>query len=133
MGTEDLIYAAGLFDGEGSVNLSRGKGRFRTVRISVASTCEELTGFMLRFGGRIYQVPHRDNRKPQTEWILVGRAAIEVLRKIRPYMRETRKIGRTDIAIHRILPLMQQRSEGVPLSDADAEKRFQAEIDMQTI
>jgi len=126
------IYAAGLFDGEGSVNLPSNGKRFRKIRVTVTNTCPELTSFLRNeFGGNVYVVKAREGRKAQTEWVMTGASAIEFLRKILPYMRETKKIARARIAVERIAPLIQKT--GVNLSADQAMARELAERDFDAV
>lgn len=119
MDENDLHYAAGLFDGEGSITLIGRTGKMKSLRVSVSSTCPDLLLFMQRvFGGKIYNLPVRvAHYRPQQEWILIGRKAVEFLVIVRPLLRETRKRARADAAIDLLEPLMP--STGINLSAND--------------
>ena len=89
-------YAAGLFDGEGSVLLSKGK-HFRHPRVSVTSTTIELLLFLKKYYGGCISVQKQYNNKNKPSWIwtLSRKNCINFLRKIFPYMKCLKKRGRT--------------------------------------
>lgn len=102
-----ISYAAGLFDGEGSVNLSSKGKDLKIIRTSVANTCKDLLDFLSdNFGGMVYTKAPRMGTRQQYEWVATGQAAISFLRTIRPHMKETNKIARADLAIRDLHPLM---------------------------
>lgn len=84
-----VIWAAGFFDGEGSVGLfrARGGGKVMTLRVRVGQkTRESLDRFVLLWGGNIW---HREANGHQTEfyvWTKQSRPAYEVLLEMEPYL-----------------------------------------------
>lgn len=84
-----VIWAAGFFDGEGSVGLFRARagGKVMTLRIRVGQkTRESLDRFVLLWGGNIW---HRKASATQTEfyeWYMSSRPAYEVLLEMEPYL-----------------------------------------------
>lgn len=100
------LYAAGLFDGEGSVTFcSSGKtAKVRTLRVSLGSTDKGLTQFLEdTFGGRVY--PYNSKivgRKPMYEWKANNAEAVDFLRAVRPFMREANKIARADLVLTKL-------------------------------
>lgn len=122
---ETLLYAAGLFDGEGSISLAKTNKRVRRFKISVTSTSFSLVNFMQQFGGNIYNVKQRDNRRIQFEWAWTGKAAAEFIKELRPYLIEQRKRARADIVADELLPLM--TDAGISLSDDMLARRVAAE------
>ena len=59
-----------------------------------------------KFGGGVYTNVDLRGRKPQHQWHLIGQAGIDCLKSIRPYMRETLKCARADLAIMELSPLL---------------------------
>jgi hypothetical protein len=94
---EQLAYAAGLIDGEGTVTMSR-RGDFRFPVVSVSSTTIELLEFMKRnHGGSISKhKTYQDHHKQSWSWKVVNDAALALLKQIRPYMLEPEKTYRAD-------------------------------------
>ena len=84
-----VIWAAGFFDGEGSIGLFRARagGRVMTLRVRVGQkTREPLERFVLLWGGSIW---HRKANERQTEfyeWAKSSRPAYEALLEMEPYL-----------------------------------------------
>lgn len=84
-----VIWAAGFFDGEGSVGLFRARAgnKVMTLRIRVSqNTREPLERFMLLWGGSIW---HRQATGRQTEhysWAKSSRPAFDALVEMEPYL-----------------------------------------------
>lgn len=104
MNIEELSYAAGLFDGEGTVTLTRNKANEqRSPTVSLSSTTYELVQFMKdTFGGRIVTLTRtkKQGHKQAWHWQTSYSKAIEVLIQIRPYLREPEKTRRADMIIN---------------------------------
>ena len=91
---EDIIYLAGIVDGEGSIGIHAGKpyGRMRAsnhlLRLGVSNTSESLIRWMeARFGGASHiQHGNIHTVRPCWNWVLHGQAAVDMLRRIRPYL-----------------------------------------------
>lgn len=100
----NYIYAAGLFDGEGTVTMTRSRksDKWRRPKVSLASTSKELVSFMKdNFGGSIsnkktYQVHH----KQSYSWAITDQKAISFLKMIKPYLKECEKIRRANHIIN---------------------------------
>lgn len=113
---QDAIYIAGLFDGEGSVNLSKSgtvKKRWKTKTYTLRARIRMTDEFVVRWihatvGGRFYTVknPARLKQYPHGklcyEWNVAGVNAVNFLRQIYPYLKVKRlqadvafKYGRT--------------------------------------
>lgn len=125
---EQLLYAAGLFDGEGCITLSKDKRQHtRFLKLSLGSTSHSLVAFMQEvFGGNI-RGPHvRNNRsKPIYEWFISNRKAADVLTELVPYMREIRKVARARLVVDELIVLM--GDVGVTLTPEQREKRIAIE------
>lgn len=99
---QHVLAYAGLVDGEGSVCLTRRKANeHRSPSISVPNCAATLTSWMwVTFGGSLSgKRPSKSNHRLSTVWSLSGDKALEVLRLIRPYMREPEKCRRADLLL----------------------------------
>ena len=99
---DEVAYAAGLFDGEGSVTLVRHReNRTPSPQVSVASTDYEVVfWFQKRFGGSIVtKQPRKSNHSVSYDWRLTDRRALAFLKIIRPYLVIERKIRRVDLLL----------------------------------
>jgi len=91
----DLAYAAGFFDGEGSVLIDRGKQTknpycgFR-LEVKISSTSEEIIKcFKETFGAGTIEVrkKYTSGGKDYWSWIVAGNRAAEFLELIYPYLK----------------------------------------------
>jgi hypothetical protein len=101
--TEELAYAAGLFDGGGSITLTRQRdSRSPSPQVSIASTDYEVVSwFRERFGGSIVtKQPRQSNHSVSYDWRLTDRRALAFLEIIRPYLVIERKIRRIDLLLN---------------------------------
>jgi len=100
--TNDAIYIAGLFDGEGCISLtkcSRIKERYKTptftLRARIRMTDSNIINWLyITIGGNYYGERNPTSRrikspngKPYFEWGVAGRNAIEFLKQIYPYLK----------------------------------------------
>lgn len=100
---EELAYAAGLFDGEGSISLVRHRdNRTHSPQVSIASTDHEVVyWFQKRFGGSIVtKQPRMSNHSVSYDWRLTDRRALAFLELLRPYLVIERKIRRIDLLLN---------------------------------
>ncbi|MDO8752579.1 MAG: LAGLIDADG family homing endonuclease [Anaerolineales bacterium] len=100
---EELAYAAGLFDGEGSITLTRHRNnRTHSPQVSVTSTDYEVVRwFRERFGGSVVtKQPRKSNHSVSYDWRLTDRRALAFLELIRPYLVIERKIRRIDLLLN---------------------------------
>lgn len=135
---EQIAYAAGLFDGEGTVTLalSSNKNAFRRVEISVSSTDEALCLAMLEIlgGGHVYQKQSRgkDHWKQAHEYRWSGIGAKNALAAMRPYIRCPRKQHRIDIILNEFDRLTKRNGRYTPdekVAKLDFERRFFTSVD----
>lgn len=100
---EDLIYAAGLFDGEGTVTLTKQKANqpFKTPIACMTSTSKELVDFMQQtFGGTLtYRPSQNANWQSAWVWRVSYDTALDFFEKIQPFVREKNKRRRIDLLL----------------------------------
>lgn len=87
----DLAYIAGLFDGEGSVEIRccvMPYGPKYNLRLTVGNTNQEIISWLHSlFGGFVQSKPPRQRRRACHWWSLTGDKAAEFLKLIEPYSR----------------------------------------------
>lgn len=88
----DIIYLAGLFDGEGSVSLNRYRrngGNHRCIlKIHLSSTDRSVISWLQEnFGGSVTIVGAINGHKELHRWSLVSSAASDLLYDMLPYLR----------------------------------------------
>lgn len=97
------IYAAGLFDGEGTVSLMkrRAKEKFKSPAISMTSTTIELVNFMKdNYGGnvrnhKVYKAHH----KKAYVWSINYNLALSFISKVLPFIKEPTKRYRMQMLV----------------------------------
>jgi LAGLIDADG DNA endonuclease family protein len=98
----EAAYVAGIFDGEGSISLTRNRiDRFPSPQVSVTSTDRELLVWLrVRFHGSIVKKRRRLAIHSQAfEWKLTDRQALLFLQVIRPYLVIRRRIRRIELLL----------------------------------
>lgn len=90
--TEELAYAAGLFDGEGSICICRNRNRY-SLLAQVTNTNPYATElFHELFGGSVSDYYKKLNTKKRIfHWVVQGERAGDFLAIIYPYLRMKRK------------------------------------------
>lgn len=92
----EIIYTAGLFDGEGCVHIrvptiSNGRRSLNQLNCILSSTNKEIAFWLKeRYQGTVRCRPtptSQPNRKVQWEWTVVSQQALEFLTLIVPYLR----------------------------------------------
>ena len=88
-----LAYAAGFFDGEGTVSVPKRKVKekyYYRLNVSVSNTYRKtLEEFQVAFGGQIYNDTNYVN-KPLFSWQINGQEAAKFLQQIEPFLAEKR-------------------------------------------
>lgn len=90
---EQLIYMAGMFDGEGSVNIEvqapreNRKYHYYSLRMIVINTNKDLMEWLVKtFGGKYSERKKIEGRKLCYRWAKCSREAAEILQACLPYM-----------------------------------------------
>jgi hypothetical protein len=99
---EDVIYAAGLIDGEGTITLSRksAKETYRHPVVAVPSCTPILVEAMKSlFGGFICNKKSKPEHTPSQAWHVSYNAAISCLEQIVPFLKEPEKIRRAKLIL----------------------------------
>jgi hypothetical protein len=124
------IYAAGLFDGEGTVTMTRQKpNERRTPVASLSSTTYELVDFMrATYGGQVIRLSSRkEHHKQAWHWQATRDRALAVLTHIRPYLREPDKKRRADMLVERYKSVTARNGKYSPELDA-TRRAFESEF-----
>jgi hypothetical protein len=95
---ELVAYAAGIFDGEGTVSISRIRERKGTVdhspRMSIIVVQKvpcSLDLLIELFGGKRHKVTRRNRLHDYWRWVLTAKRAADALTEMLPYLREKRE------------------------------------------
>lgn len=108
----DRIWAAGAFDGEGYVGLSKVKGGYLNLRVAVCNTDPRFVApFKAWFGGCICWVDaskYNPNSRPRWTWEITGGRGAGVMAFLRPFLRI--KHEQADLAIEYARTLCQGRT-----------------------
>lgn len=101
----DYQYAAGLFDGEGTVTLTRrSANKKRGPAVTLSSTTYELVEFMKKmFGGQIVTLSRSKDagHKQAWHWQSAYNQALDMLRLVEPYLLEPEKKRRANLLLTR--------------------------------
>ena len=86
--TMSYEYAAGFFDGEGSVGVEK-KGGWPAIRVAVANTDHNILRELKEsWGGQIYKGQRqKPQHKQHWRWRIYSRQAAEFLRDVFPYLK----------------------------------------------
>lgn len=100
---QNLIYTAGLIDGEGSILLakSRSSDKFRHPSVSLTSTSKELIDFLKEnFGGTVCkQKTYKSHHKPSWSWRVSYNDAVLFIEQIWPFLKERSKRKRCEMIL----------------------------------
>jgi len=91
---DDLVYLAGLLDGEGSIVLLHGRNGRRSgnptfdLHVSVTNTHAPIMDWLTdRFGGKSYPGTRYPLRRQVWHWVVIGLPAIQLLHRLAPYLK----------------------------------------------
>lgn len=89
MSEQDVIYTAGLFDGEGYVSILHSDSRPNnySIRVGISMTHLPTIDFLVsRFGGSFLEKKVTGNRKDQYTWYCGNKLALDFLEKVLPFL-----------------------------------------------
>ena len=86
---DDLLYLAGIVDGEGCVSVTYGtKAGHERIRLTISNTDRNLIDWLAaRLGGCITCTQSRGNRKPAYQWEVYSDKAFELLTILLPHLK----------------------------------------------
>lgn len=115
----ELAYLAGIIDGEGCI----GVAKRRYVRLRVSNTNFDLIQWLYqKFGGSIWNVKVKGNRRAQKCWTLKAKKATDLLECVLPYL--IIKEEQAQLALHWQKGISWPYKGGnQPLSDVEKERR----------
>ncbi len=111
----NIHYAAGFFDGEGSIGVYREKHKGFYLRTQLTQKTLKITRSLLdemalEFGGRVHNNPHGKN--PRLNWHMSSNSAVEFLERILPYLRLKQTQAQIGIAWQRQRPPVTRNALG---------------------
>lgn len=97
----ELAWAAGLFEGEGSVRISKPAARnWGSLNVDVPNTDQKIVQFFAtRFGGSTKHVPAKGKRRAYWRWRVASIEAAAFLTAIRPFVRTNRVREKIDVGL----------------------------------
>lgn len=98
----DMAWAAGLFEGEGTITISAGGKRpYTSISVQVTSTDVNIvTFFRERWPGGFHLVPKKGNARSAWVWRLSSRKAGWFLRALAPWLVTERVQEKAKLALH---------------------------------
>src|SRR5712692_947363 len=103
MNDDELNWAAGMFEGEGTIRIAKNwspKGeRTYSLQCMVSNTDHSIIDFFNdRWPGGNRPERPRGNQRPQRRWVVSGKQAEAFLRKLRPHLRTNRVLKKVNVA-----------------------------------
>lgn len=97
----ELAWAAGLFEGEGSVRISKPADRnWGSLNVDVPNTDREIVYFFAdRWGGSVHYTEQKGRRKGYWRWRLSSKQAEKFLAAIKPFILTSRVQERINHAL----------------------------------
>lgn len=97
----DEKWAAGMFEGEGTVTLSSNRTKAYTrLRVSLTNTDAEIVEFYVgRWGGKVRRFEPGGRAKTAFTWMLNSRQAARFLEIIQPHLRTTKTKEKVALAL----------------------------------
>ena len=104
MKKDDLIYLAGIVDGEGCVSVSYGtKAGHQRIRLTISNTDRNLIDWLTsRIGGCVstYHNNNRGNRKVAYHWQVYSDRAFKLLTELLPYIKLKKRQAELCLQFH---------------------------------
>lgn len=96
----DVAYAAGFFDGEGTVSIGRIPSGFRAQVVVNNTDLFPLEWLRERWGGKVYKFrpPGVGFRRQSWQWVLPERRIVGFLSDVLPYLKIKRPVAENAIA-----------------------------------
>ena len=132
MNKEDLGWAAGIIDGEGSIHARLTSKDIGTICLvmSVSSTTPAITtGMYSLLGGSCtgpYSYKGKSNRRPVYNWVIHGEDVKRTLRLLRPHLRA--KVEQADVALDFALG-----SRGHHVTEEEQERRVRSYLELRKL
>jgi hypothetical protein len=103
MNEDELNWAAGMFEGEGTIRIAKewSRKRERNYRLQciVPNTDHQIVDFFhKRWQGSNRPERPRGNQRPQRKWVVSGKQAEAFLRQLQPHLRTDRGRMRVNVA-----------------------------------
>ena len=102
MERDDLLYLAGIVDGEGCVTVTYGtKAGHERIRLTISNTDRNLIDWLTsRVGGHISKTQSRGNRKPAYQWEVYGSVAFDLLTLLLPHLKLKKRQAELCLQFH---------------------------------
>lgn len=84
----ELAWAAGFFEGEGTVRITRPSAKnWGTLWVAISNTdMQTLQWYHARWAGSVHKCSPSGNRRDAWMWVIASQKAAAFLRQIRPYL-----------------------------------------------
>ena len=102
MKKDDLLYLAGIVDGEGCVSVTYGtKSGHERIRLTVSNSDRHLIDWLTsRIGGSVSKNKTKRNRKPAYHWEIYANKAFIVLTLLLPYLKLKKRQAELCLQFH---------------------------------
>ena len=142
---QDLVYTAGLIDGEGSIVIGVSKPSTKRgnklpshwLQVGIINTDKELIDWLKNtFGGHISNnshCPSRKRQRPCWAWRVVGNKAKIFLEMIYPYLRVKKKQAELAIEFQKNVINIRHASPQVKLNEIARRNWYKSEISKLTL
>lgn len=119
-------YAAGFFDGEGTVTMANRNAKWKGPVAQLSSTSIELLWFLkAQYGGYISKITKREEHHKQAwTWSCIYNAAIKFFKCIYPYIKEMEKRRRIQLLIE-VYPTITNRNGRYTEKEKQAKRVFE--------
>lgn len=130
----DLMYLAGIFDGEGCITLGKTKNYTETyhLNVNITNTNKDLIDWVLFIVGKggISRKPRKANWKQCYAWKINGELAVKFIKKIYPYLK-VKKL-QADVAI-RYGETIRMKEKRIRLTDEERDLRRNMFLELRKI
>jgi len=97
----ELAWAAGLFEGEGTICINKPhKNHLGTLRCYVGNTDREIVEFFLEgWGGHLHEIKASGNRRVAWQWTVAATKATKFIKDILPYLHTKRVCQKAQLGL----------------------------------